>query len=209
MSDLQFMPFYWSDFLGDTMHLTGLESGAYAMLLGQMWLKGGWVQDDDVLIAKMCRIDIRVWRAMRSKIDPLLRHKEGRISQKRLLDEIRKAKRIAEKNKKRSANFAPHNEKKRKAKTEPKQDHTSGSEGHARVRYIHNHNHIPPNGGNSAHARARPTKERTINDVLNEMQGKDAVDDGYYTIEASVERRNSRCAANIVQFHAVSKGDGS
>jgi uncharacterized protein YdaU (DUF1376 family) len=209
MTNLRFMPFYWSDFLGDTMHLTGLESGVYAMLLGQMWLKSGWIQDDDTLIAKMCRVDMRVWKAMRPKIDPLLRHKRGRISQKRLLDELRKAKRIAAKNQKRSANFAPHNEKKRRGKSAPNQTVSSLSDGHARARYIHNHNNTPPDGGDSARTRARPPKERTINDVLNEMQGKDAADDEYLTIEASVERRHSERSADIVQFHAFPKGHGS
>jgi hypothetical protein len=68
---------------------------------------------------------------------------------------------------------------------------------------------LSPSGDNArARARGRP-KIRTINDVLNEMQGKDAGDDEYYTIEASVERRDSGHSADIVQFHALSKDDGS
>ena len=43
MTDLRFMPIYWGDFLADTAHLNGIQTGSYLLLLGQMWLRGGRV----------------------------------------------------------------------------------------------------------------------------------------------------------------------
>jgi hypothetical protein len=155
--------------------------------------------------------------SIKPKIRAFLTLKEGRYFQKRMQDEFRKAKRIHKRNCKKTSNA-------RKAKTAryqgtaPITDSVTESIARAFDKGQHdkgqgfsNENPIPPDGGNSARMRAREArpKIRTINDVLNEMQGRDAADDEYYTIEASVERRDSGRSADIVQFHALSKSDGS
>src|SRR5262245_56449330 len=94
MSELPAMPMYWSDFFGDTNHLPGLARGAYALLLGNMWLeRSGWVPDDDAQLANMCSLTLKEWQSVKPLIRKLLKRKEGRLSQKRLLDEKRKVRR--------------------------------------------------------------------------------------------------------------------
>jgi uncharacterized protein YdaU (DUF1376 family) len=105
MSDLPYMPMYWGDFLSDTTHLDGIQTGIYLLLLGNMWIRRGWVPDDDEQIARMCRIDVAAWQAVKPAIRPFLILKEGRFSQKRLLDEKRKANRMVKKNRLRLENF--------------------------------------------------------------------------------------------------------
>lgn len=85
MSDLKFMPMYWADFMADTAHLSCLQSGSYLLLLGQMWLRGGWVPDDDEQLARMCRLKLAKWREIKPAIQPFLVTRGGKLSQKRLL----------------------------------------------------------------------------------------------------------------------------
>jgi uncharacterized protein YdaU (DUF1376 family) len=158
MSDFQFMPFFWADFLADTTHLNGIESGVYAMLLGNMWLRGGWIPDDDQAIARMCRIDEQTWLLMKPKIRPFLKLRNGRFSQRRLLDEFQKAKKIHQKNCKKTA-------KARQAKSEKKQQHASVTDsltGDTRVSRD-NYNGTRDNtfpSGNVGGAWRRPARER-------------------------------------------------
>ncbi len=127
MTDLPYMPTYWGDFLSDTTHLDGVQTGIYLMLLGNMWIRRGWVPDDDEQLARMCRIDLALWQSVKPILRPFLTLKSGRFSQKRLLDEKRKADRLVQKTRLRLENF-------RKAKNQQNQPDNAISDVRTRTR---------------------------------------------------------------------------
>lgn len=78
------MPLYIADYLGDTMHLTAEQHGAYLLLLMAAWKRGGHVPDDDAQLAVITRTGDRwqthvsaIVRAFFSQRDGLLVH--GRV----------------------------------------------------------------------------------------------------------------------------------
>jgi uncharacterized protein YdaU (DUF1376 family) len=76
MVDLPFMMMNWSRFFADTKveALSFEERGAYALLLGKMWLNQGWLSADERIISRTLGVDIRSWRlTYRPAIEPLLR----------------------------------------------------------------------------------------------------------------------------------------
>lgn len=66
MSATPFMQMYWSDYFGDTRHLTCEQHGAYLQLLGSMWLAGGSLQNDARKLAKITGCTASRW----AKISP-------------------------------------------------------------------------------------------------------------------------------------------
>lgn len=78
------MPLYIADYLGDTMHLTAEQHGAYLLLLMAAWKRGGHVPDDDAQLAAITRTGDRwqphcagIVRAFFTHRDGLLFH--GRV----------------------------------------------------------------------------------------------------------------------------------
>ena len=87
MSDHPAMLFYFGDFVGDTLHLSLRELGAYVLLIGHMWNTGA-LPDDDRQLARICRCDVRTWRiALRPRLEPFF---EPGWHHKRVADEIQK-----------------------------------------------------------------------------------------------------------------------
>ena len=68
MSKAPFMKFFPGDYLGDTMHLTTAQHGAYFLLLLAAWQAPGPLSDDDRLLARMTRLPLNQWRRMRPTI---------------------------------------------------------------------------------------------------------------------------------------------
>src|SRR5690242_1841883 len=66
------MPSFVTDYLGDTMHLTTEEHGAYLLLLFGMWARGGAVPDNDGDNAAICRLSRRNWNLMKPRLMPFL-----------------------------------------------------------------------------------------------------------------------------------------
>lgn len=97
MTEFPYMPLYVSDLLADTTTLSAEEFGAYTLLICHMWLHGGVIPDDDRFNARICRVSLRKWRLLRSRLGEYLQFSDGKISQKRLEKEMKKAKNRSEK----------------------------------------------------------------------------------------------------------------
>jgi uncharacterized protein YdaU (DUF1376 family) len=85
------MPVFTDALLGDTMHLSAEEFGAYMLLLFTMWRNNGRpLDDDDLALSRICRVSIRRWR---EKLRPRLIgffepvDNSQKLSQKRLVKE--------------------------------------------------------------------------------------------------------------------------
>lgn len=91
------MPFYVTDYLGDTMHLSTQQHGAYLLLLLACWKAGGDLPDDDEQLLSITRMTAGDWR----KSSPVLRRffvaADGVLSHGRVKLELEKAKALSEK----------------------------------------------------------------------------------------------------------------
>jgi uncharacterized protein YdaU (DUF1376 family) len=83
MSDQPYMPLFPADFLADTLHLSAAEIGQYMLILMAMWRNGGYLPDDDAMLARVARETLSP--AVRAMLD---NDGKGRICQKRLLREL-------------------------------------------------------------------------------------------------------------------------
>lgn len=92
------MPLLIDRYIGDTMHLSTLEHGAYLLLLIHYW-RVGPLPDDDKYLSNVTKLDRKVWR---EEVGPAVRAffkkgPDGMLHQKRADDERRKANSISEK----------------------------------------------------------------------------------------------------------------
>lgn len=63
MSQAPAMPLYTDALLGDTLHLSTEEFGAYCLILFATWRNNGRpLPDDDRALARICRVHILKWR---------------------------------------------------------------------------------------------------------------------------------------------------
>jgi uncharacterized protein YdaU (DUF1376 family) len=91
MSERPFMQLYVSDFLGDTLHLSTEHIGAYMLMLMAMWNAGGSLPDDDVKLARVCRMSLKKWRAVADDMMPFFNRQDGAITHNRLTKELQKS----------------------------------------------------------------------------------------------------------------------
>ena len=99
MAQLPYMKMFWPDFFTDP----GVEAmspeaqGIYLLLLGRMWMNGGWLPADDRVIARRLGLDVRVWRKRyKDEMSALLSDFQGPlggacVTQNRLMLEWSKA----------------------------------------------------------------------------------------------------------------------
>lgn len=92
---LPFMPFFVSDYLADTTHLTCEEHGAYLLLLFAMWKSGGSLPDDDVALSRIAHLSVTRWKKMRSNIVAFFRSSGAILTHKRVSTELRRSEEIS------------------------------------------------------------------------------------------------------------------
>jgi uncharacterized protein YdaU (DUF1376 family) len=82
------MPLYWGDYHADTRHLTGAQHGAYLLLMGHYWQRGGLPDDDAQLWRIAACSSLSEWQEMRPVIEAFF--EEG-WRHKRIEEEFAKA----------------------------------------------------------------------------------------------------------------------
>lgn len=92
------MPLWIGDYLADTMHLSATEHGAYLLLLMHAW-RSGPLPNDDRQLASIARVEMRVWsRNVGAAVKAFFAvGEDGRLYQKRLEAERKKAGEISDK----------------------------------------------------------------------------------------------------------------
>lgn len=91
MSDACFR-FSVGDYLGDTMHLSCLEHGAYDLLMFSYYTTGKPLPDNDAVLCRICKLPMADWKAIRSAVAQFFRVKDGRWFHKRIDLELAKSK---------------------------------------------------------------------------------------------------------------------
>jgi len=82
------MPMYWGDYFGDTMHLTTEEHGAYLLLLGIYWRRAKPLPDDDRWLASVTKMTTKKWKMVRPNIIEFFDISDGLLIHKRVEKEI-------------------------------------------------------------------------------------------------------------------------
>jgi uncharacterized protein YdaU (DUF1376 family) len=100
MTDTPYMPLWIRDFVGDTTHLTAEETGAYILLLGAMWLRGGTLDTSDMSdLCRMARVHPSRWSRVWLRLLPFFTVVDDKtLIQKRLADELKRTSGIREAN---------------------------------------------------------------------------------------------------------------
>jgi uncharacterized protein YdaU (DUF1376 family) len=91
------MPFYVTDYLGDTMHLTTVQHGAYLLLLLACWKAGGVLEDDDTQLSTITRLSPPEWKKNAPVLRRFFSEANGHLEHGRVLAELNKAKELSDK----------------------------------------------------------------------------------------------------------------
>jgi len=90
------MPLYTDALLGDTLHLSVDEFGAYCLLLFATWRNNGEpLPDDDRSLARVCRVSDYRWKKLRPRLVPFFDIGERKWRQKRLEREWKYVQKLA------------------------------------------------------------------------------------------------------------------
>lgn len=138
-----YMKLWIADYLGDTQHLSAEQHGAYLLLLMTMWRAQGSLPNDPVKLARIARVTGRKWKAISPEIMDLFDVEDGKVTQKRLVKELREA---TDK-----SNTAKQNASARWLKNnEPPDADAEQAQcgGNAKADAYHSHSQLVPNGTN-------------------------------------------------------------
>lgn len=91
MSAPPFMQMYWSDYFGDTRHLSCEQHGAYLQLLGSMWLAGGSLPNDARKLAKITGCTASRWAKIAVDVLAFFDIAADTLTHKRIGIELEKA----------------------------------------------------------------------------------------------------------------------
>lgn len=85
------MPFYVSDYLSDTTHLTTMEHGAYLLLILAYWKRGSALPEDDEYLRRICKLSRKNYTTVKESVFQLFELRDGFWTHKRLEKEILKS----------------------------------------------------------------------------------------------------------------------
>jgi uncharacterized protein YdaU (DUF1376 family) len=94
-----YMPWFLGDYRQDTGDLSCTEHGAYLQLLGELWTAGGYLPFEPARLAARIRLPLRQWDAVWGVIGRFFDVFDGKLSQKRNLHELEKARELRTKKK--------------------------------------------------------------------------------------------------------------
>jgi len=88
------MPLYIRDYLGDTMHLTTQEHGAYMLIIMAMWLAGGSLTTDPSQLARIARMSPKEWAQISPTIMRFFKFRHDEMTHSRISAELAKSQKI-------------------------------------------------------------------------------------------------------------------
>lgn len=88
MAEFPALPLFTDAYLGDTVHLTTIEHGAYLLLLMCMWRSNGTLPNNDKLLARYSKLSPSQWKRIKPILWPLFDVSNEGITQGRLSDEL-------------------------------------------------------------------------------------------------------------------------
>lgn len=92
----QWMPFYWGDYLRDTMHLRADGHGAYILLIAAYWTGGEPLLDDDEHLMAIARLEPKAWQKLKLTLSNFFTVADGVWRHKRIDAELARTKAISE-----------------------------------------------------------------------------------------------------------------
>lgn len=89
-TSILWMPLFISDYLGDTMHLSTEEHGAYLLLLMGAWKSGGTLPADDKVLKKITKLTDKSWKESSDTLKSFFFEANGQLRNNRLDTELAK-----------------------------------------------------------------------------------------------------------------------
>lgn len=86
------MPWYIGDYMRDTAHLSNAEHGSYMLMLAHAWLNDGRLPLGDDRLCRLARMNSEEWEYSRDVIMRFWTPTESGYEQKRLSEELVRAK---------------------------------------------------------------------------------------------------------------------
>lgn len=91
MSAPPYQKLFWGSYHKHTAHLShAREHGAYLLLIGALWNNEGRLPADDDTLAGYAKLTLKEWLAIKPKLMPLFRIVRGKLTQKRVTEDLAK-----------------------------------------------------------------------------------------------------------------------
>jgi uncharacterized protein YdaU (DUF1376 family) len=102
--EVDWYPFYPTDFRRDTLHLSFAEDGAYRRLIDEYMILRGPLPDDDAALARLLGVGLAEWMSVAGVVRKYFKAKNGRLNNPRcdreLAAQLRQNERYSQRGKK-------------------------------------------------------------------------------------------------------------
>lgn len=86
-----YQKFFWGSYHKHTAHLNhGREHGAYILLIGALWNNDGRLPADDDILSSYAKLSLEEWVQVKPKLMPLFKVTRGKLTQKRVTEDLAK-----------------------------------------------------------------------------------------------------------------------